>query len=260
MAEFKTMARALDLKMATVFAALEASGKADNTLVICTTDHGIAFPRMKCNLHDSGTGVMLILRGPGGFTGGKVCDGMVSHIDIFPTICDVTGIEKPAWLEGNSIIPWANGKAEKIRDEVFAEVNFHAATEPMRSVRTGRYKYIKRYDGLKHPVLPNCDDGYAKSVWTDNGWSGTAPDAEMLYDLTFDPNETNNLVAKPEMKDVLAEMRSKVRNWMEKTGDPLLSGSLEIPKGAMLNKVDAYSPASIEDDIVTEGGVWTVPE
>src|SRR5690348_17626702 len=50
----------------------EASGLADNTLIICTTDHGIAFPGAKTTLTDRGIGVMLMMRGPGGFTGGKV--------------------------------------------------------------------------------------------------------------------------------------------------------------------------------------------
>ena len=51
--------------------ALETNGLAANTLVISTTDHGIAFPDMKCNLFDFGMGVSLIMRGPGGFSGGS---------------------------------------------------------------------------------------------------------------------------------------------------------------------------------------------
>jgi arylsulfatase A-like enzyme len=50
-------------------------------------------------------GVSLIMRGPGGFSGGKVCDAMVSHIDLFPTICDLVGIEHPSWLQGKSLLP-----------------------------------------------------------------------------------------------------------------------------------------------------------
>ncbi len=79
----------LDNAYGQILAALEENGLADNTLVICSTDHGIAFPRMKCNLTDHGTGVMLIVRGPGGFTGGRICDSLVSHIDLYPTICDL---------------------------------------------------------------------------------------------------------------------------------------------------------------------------
>ncbi|MBV9690334.1 MAG: sulfatase, partial [Ktedonobacteraceae bacterium] len=88
MGAFKRSARELDRGIAVVLDALDANGLAENTLVICTTDHGIAFPRMKANLTDHGIGVMLIMRGPGAFSGGLVCDALVSQIDLFPTICD----------------------------------------------------------------------------------------------------------------------------------------------------------------------------
>ena len=95
-ADFTAAARRLDSYMGIVFDALESRGVAENTLVMCTTDHGIAFPFMKCNLTDHGIGVMLILRGPRGCAGGKVVDAMVSHIDLFPTICELAGIPAPA--------------------------------------------------------------------------------------------------------------------------------------------------------------------
>ena len=83
MAAFKASARVLDEGVGAVLDALDDAGLADNTLVICTTDHGPAFPAMKCNLTDHGIGVMLIMRG-GGFTGGRVLDTMISHVDVFP--------------------------------------------------------------------------------------------------------------------------------------------------------------------------------
>ena len=67
-------------------------------MVICTTDHGIPFPGMKCALTDHGTDVMLILRGPGGFFSGKVINALVSQLDIFPTICDLLELDIPPWL------------------------------------------------------------------------------------------------------------------------------------------------------------------
>jgi len=70
MAEFKASARVLDNCMGKIFDAIEENGLSENTLVVCTTDHGIAFPKMKCNLTDHGTGVMLIMRGPNGLVGG----------------------------------------------------------------------------------------------------------------------------------------------------------------------------------------------
>jgi arylsulfatase A-like enzyme len=78
MASFKTSARSLDQGVGTVLNALDETELADDTLVILTTDHGLAFPDAKATLTDRGLGVMLILRGPGGFHGGRVHDGLVS--------------------------------------------------------------------------------------------------------------------------------------------------------------------------------------
>ena len=242
MARFKASARILDHKMGVVFEALERSGLADNTLVICTTDHGIAFPRMKCNLHDSGTGVLLIIRGPGGFTGGKVIDAMTSHMDIFPTICDLLQIPRPDWLRGKSLLPLVRGELDAIHEELFFEVNYHAAYEPMRAARTSRWKYIRRYDGRSRPVLPNCDDGESKSLWMDHGWREAPVPEESLFDLVFDPHEANNLANSPLHQDVLADMRARMARWMKETRDPLLAGGLLPPATAMANDPDGISP------------------
>ena len=77
MAAYKASASILDNSIGAVLDVLDENGLAENTLVICTTDHGLAFPGMKCNLTDHGIGVMLIMRGPGGFTRRKSlrCDG-----------------------------------------------------------------------------------------------------------------------------------------------------------------------------------------
>lgn len=242
MAAYLASARTLDAKMGFVLDALERSGLAANTLVICTTDHGVAFPRMKCTLTDAGTGVMLMLRGPGGFAGGHVCDALVSHVDVFPTLCDLLGIAPPDWLQGVSLMPLVNGTATTVRDEVFAEVNFHAAAEPMRAVRTTRWKYIRRYDDRTRPVLPNCDDGLSKTFLLAQDWAERALDAEALYDLAFDPLEMANLAARPEAAATLEDMRGRLRRWMEATADPLLDGKIEAPATAKLNDPDGLSP------------------
>ena len=242
MAWFTAEARVLDGKIGCVLDALERNGLAGNTLVICTTDHGIAFPRMKCNLTDAGIGVMLILRGPGGFTGGTVCDGLISQVDIFPTLCDLIGLDPPDWLQGTSLMPVIRGEAAEVREELFAEINYHAAYEPQRCVRTRRWKYIRRFDHRAGPVLPNCDDSPSKTLWLGNGWRETAPPEEALYDLVFDPNETNNLVGHPAAAAARIEMKQRLERWMRDTDDPLLSGGVPAPAGAVVNDPDGTSP------------------
>ena len=182
MALFMQSAATLDRKMGVVFDALEESGLADHTLIICTTDHGIAFPRMKCNLEDSGTKVMLIMKDGREFRGGKVIDGMVNNIDIFPTICDYLEIDAPAWLEGQSLMPLVRGQKEDVNEAVYFEINYHAAYEPMRAVRTRRWKYIRYTD--------------------------VTPVVEALFDLSHDPHETTNLADAPALTKVRDELTS----------------------------------------------------
>ncbi len=185
---------------------------------------------------------MLILRGPGGFTGGKATDALVSHIDLFPTICDLVGVEHPEYLQGRSLLPLVTGEAEEIRDAIFAEKSYHVAYEPERCVRTHRWKYIRRFGDRTLPVLPNVDDGPSKDLLLANGWAERSIPHEQLYNLVFDPNEGCNVAGAPALSGVLDEMRARLDAWMRETDDPLLHGPVPAPPGAELNDPDQLSP------------------
>lgn len=239
-ARYAAHVRLLDQQMGHVFEALKRNGLWENTLVICTTDHGLAFPRMKCTLTDSGTGVLLIMRGPGGFSGGRVCDSLVSHLDIFPTMCDLIGIPPPERLEGVSMMPLAKDETAEIREEIHAEINYHVAYQPERMVRTKRWKYIRRFDEREKPVLPNTDDSLSKTLWLDAGWP--KPEHEMLFDLILDPNESRNLVRDPDHRNILKDMRNRLRQWQGKTDDPILKGHIPPTKDAVFSDINSVSP------------------
>lgn len=244
MAAFKASARSLDQGVGAVLGALDAYGMADNTLIIFTTDHGLPFPNAKATLYDRGIGVMLMLRGPGGFTGGKVSDAMVSHLDIYPTVCELLDIPAPDWLQGKSLMPLVRGDATQIRDALFIEKTFHVAYEPERAVRTPRWKYIRRFDEThRAPVLANCDDGPTKDLLVERGWGEREIAMEQLYDLTFDPNEACNAVDAPANAAVLSDLRERLESWMHETSDPLADGPISPPPGITLNSPDQLSPA-----------------
>jgi N-sulfoglucosamine sulfohydrolase len=242
MAGFNASARLLDAGVDVVLDALDQHCLADNTLVIATTDHGMAFPHMKCTLTDHGIGVALIIRGPGGFRGGQICDALVSQIDLFPTICDLVGLVRPAWLQGRSLMPLVHGATSEINDAIFAEVTYHAAYEPQRAIRTQHWKYIRRFDTRDGPVLPNVDDSPSKALWLEHNWHARRVDTEQLYDLMFDPNETNNRVDDPSLHHVLSKLRSQLTTWMQATHDPLLNGPVPLPPGGQANDPDGRSP------------------
>lgn len=244
MAFFIDSVRTLDRKIEHVLDSIERNGWGNNTLVICTTDHGIAFPMMKCHLTDHGIRVMLVMRGPSGYNGGKVVDGLVSHIDVFPTICELAGIASPDWLQGTSLSPLVKGEVAQVREEVFAEVNYHAAYEPQRAVRTKRWKYIRRYGDRGLPVMPNCDDSITKSTFVELGWRERKVPYERLYDTVYDPSENNNLAGQPEAVSILTHMRAKLDQWMVSTGDPLVDHDVVPPdEKGMLNDPSGLSPS-----------------
>lgn len=242
MAAYHASARVLDDAAGAVLGALDRAGLAETTLVISTTDHGLAFPAMKCTLTDHGIGVSLILRGPGGCAGGRVVDGMVSHIDLFPTLCDLLALPRPAWLQGTSLLPLVRGERAAVNAAIYAEVTYHAAYEPQRAARTTRWKYIRRFDGRTRPVLPNVDDSPSKDLWLAHGWYERAVDAEQLYDLVFDPHEARNRAADPTYATVRQEMANRLARWMAETDDPLLRGPVPPPPGAQINDPDGFSP------------------
>lgn len=101
MADYMTSVREVDRCMGLVLDALRDSGLWEDTILLLTTDHGIAFPHMKCNLYDTGTGVTLCIKPAGNWCTPRALDALVSQLDVFPTLCDLLHLEKPDWLQGD---------------------------------------------------------------------------------------------------------------------------------------------------------------
>jgi N-sulfoglucosamine sulfohydrolase len=243
MASFKQSARSLDQGVGAVLNALDERDLADDTLVILTTDHGLPFPGAKATLLDSGIGVLLIVRGLGGFHGGRVVDALVSQIDLYPTICALAGIEPPSFVQGRSLMPVVRREVREVNEEVFAELTYHAAYDPQRAIRTRRHKYIRLFGDRLEPVLPNVDDGPTKDLLVAAGYGTRPRPRERLHDLVFDPMETDNLVDDPDHADVLDDLRDRLDAWMRQTDDPLLDGPVAPPDGAELNDPAGVSAA-----------------
>ena len=232
-----------------IFDTLTESKLWDDTLVIFTTDHGIAFPKMKCSLYDTGMGVAFMIRLPGENKQKKVIDAMISQLDVYPTICDYLGLPKPQWLEGISMKPLLEGTEEKIRDQVFAEVTYHAAYEPKRCIRTERYKFIECFDAYPYPTFCNTDDGESKSYLMEHEWKELAPEKYQLYDLVQDPTERRNLAKDLAHQEILKELKDRLYQWMKDTEDPLLAGKVEKPAGARVNKKTTLHPTDKDYEV-----------
>ena len=240
-AAYKASARSLDHGIGSVLNALHENQLDRDTLVICTTDHGLAFPTAKASLLDRGIGVMLMMCGPG-MPPGAAHDELVSQIDVFPTICEIAGIERPPWLQGRSLVPLVSGSEQPgTRTEVFSELTYHAAYEPQRAIRTDRFKYVRRFDDYPRPILPNCDDSPSKDAYLGRGWAERPVPRETLHDLFFNPGEGRSLIDDPSYAPVLRDLRGRLERWMEDTADPLLDGPVPAPPGARINAQDQVS-------------------
>jgi N-sulfoglucosamine sulfohydrolase len=240
-AAYKASARSLDHGIGSVLNTLHETGLDRNTLVICTTDHGLAFPTAKASLLDRGIGVMLIMRGPG-MPPGVAHDELVSQLDIFPTICEIADIDAPSWLQGRSLVPLVSGaEPAGTRSEVFAELTYHAAYEPQRAIRTERFKYVRRFDEYPYPVLANCDESPSKDAYLDRGWATRPVARERLHDLFFNPGEGHNSIDDPDYAEVAGDLRSRLEAWMVQTSDPLLDGPVPAPPGARINAQEQRS-------------------
>jgi len=255
-----------DRNIGRVLDALEESGRLHDTLLIYTTDHGIAFPGHKCTLTGRGTGAALMVRLPdsvvegSGLKASQICDVPVSHLDIVPTVLELIGGRRGgpkeagepevepevAGLRGVSLVPLLNGVGERQFFEerlLFSSISYHAAYEPYRAVRSHSYSYIKGAPPVEL-VLPNIDDSPSKKELTENypGHPFLHPAAEQLYDLSADPHELSNTAADPWYADVRIRMAGELEHWMRQTQDPLLQGAVPAPDGAVITSRNDYSP------------------
>jgi arylsulfatase A-like enzyme len=241
LADYHYSVHLADACIGRVLDTIRQTGRGEDTLVIITTDHGIAFPNMKCNLTDVGMGVCLMMNYPGNESVGESCNALVSHLDVYPTICDLLGLEAPSHLEGKSLRPLFEKQSDSVRDVVFSEVNYHACYEPMRCVRTERYKLIRRFDPDGR-VLANCDDSLSKEVLIQHGWADDTLVEFELYDLLLDPSETCNRAELEEYREIKQELEQCLMDWMQATNDPILKGPIPRPVGALINSRESVSP------------------
>ena len=223
----------VDIAIGKIIQCLEKLGLRKNTLFIYTTDHGSPFPRAKCTLYDPGIKIALIMDCPELeiVSGGKVIDYMISNIDLLPTILDLIGAKKPKNIEGISFLPVLENKFGNFRNEIYTEKTFHKIYDPMRSIRTEKFKYIRNFE--------SSDTLYQMPLDVQRGLSGkfllenikALRSEEELYDLENDPNEQDNLVNNSSYQKILLELRQRLFDWMIKTNDPLLKGKIEPQNG-----------------------------
>ncbi|MEW6359390.1 MAG: sulfatase-like hydrolase/transferase [Planctomycetota bacterium] len=179
-----------------VLDALRSRGLMDDTILIFTSDHGeqlgchTLFQKMVC--YEESIHIPFILRAPGQTPGRR--EQLAGHNDILPTILDYAGIGIPDAVQGVSLRGIAEHPETPSRSEIFSEYNGNVAHRWFqRTVVTDQYKYIYNHGDIAE-----------------------------LYDLRNDPLEMTNLAGRRETASVEADLRGRLRKWMETSGDFLL--------------------------------------
>ncbi len=223
-------AQTSDRDMGDIIARLKQEGLYDNTIIVVTADHGVALPRSKQFLYDEGLHIPLIIRFPARLAPGKVSRELVCNLDVVPTLLDLAGINRPAYLQGGSLAD-PNRKEPKY---IFAGRDKMDDThDAMRTVRSQDFRYIlnlmperpycqfNRYKEDNYPGLALLNVLHLQGKLTpeqDAFMKDRKPDEE-LYDLWSDPGEVHNLAGNPKYADTLKEFRSQLSQWRTKVGD-----------------------------------------
>jgi arylsulfatase A-like enzyme len=223
----------LDENIGKVMAELERQNVADNTLILFISDNGRPFPGAKTTLYDSGIHTPLLARWPRRIKRGSVANGLVSSIDLAPTILQLAGVAIPPTAQGKSFAATLSNPKAKTRDAIYAEKNWHDYEDRARAVRTERFKYI-RNDYPDLPGTPSADAGRSPTMDAirrlHKEGKLTAHQArifrrprpaEELYHVLADPREVNNLANDPRHAGTLAEMRERLNAWGRETNDKM---------------------------------------
>ncbi len=228
LAQLQGAIAAMDEGVGRILAAIDARDDRDDTWVVFTTDHGLAMPRAKATMYDAGIGVALIMRWPAaGLCGGRRSNALVSHVDLVPTLLEGLGLPPAEGLHGSSYWPVLTRESDAHRRLLFAEKTFHTAYEPMRAVRSERYKLIAHLevdvmnvpgDVLRSPIAAQMVDEIVRE----------RPQLE-LYDVVDDPEERRNRIDDPALAEVAADLKRELVAWMRATDDPLLAGPIPSP-------------------------------
>ncbi|MCJ7703779.1 MAG: sulfatase-like hydrolase/transferase, partial [Anaerolineales bacterium] len=174
----------------------------ENTYIILTCDHGEMGGAHRLwgkgpAMYEEITHVPFIIQQPGGSNWGSQNPTPVSQADILPTMLDLAGLEIPPILDGESLVPYLNGKVDLDRD-VIIEFNRYeiehdswGGFQPVRSIISGKYKLVIN---LLH--------------------------SDELYSLNRDPAEVVNLIHHYDFKEIRDDLHNRLIEWMNLKRDP----------------------------------------
>ncbi len=189
--EYYAIITHMDAQIGRILDSLEKSGKADNTYIVFSADHGLGCGHHallgKQNMYDHSIRVPWIIAGPG-VPAAKSIDGAIYLQDAMPTILELAGAPVPDYVQFHSVLPMIKGTKKRNYDSIYG-----AYTMLQRQVTIDDWKLIY------YPKIQRS----------------------RLYNLGKDPQETKDLSGSPEHAKRISRMMKVMKDWQPVTGDPL---------------------------------------
>jgi uncharacterized sulfatase len=254
---------------------LADAGQLENTLVVVTSDNGMAFPRAKANCYEYGIHMPLAICWPKRVPGKRVVDDLVSFVDLAPTYLEVAGLKPSSDMAGKSLVGLlesdASGIVQPSRDAVYSARERHSSSRwnnlayPQRALRTQRYLYIRNFRPERWPAgTPQKLDAKGNLGPMHGGYHdidacptlsfliANADDEKIarylhlavdhrpaveIFDIEKDAACLNNLADNPDYAKQKEELAARLEAYLRKTGDPRI-----LDGGDIFETYKRYSP------------------
>ncbi|MBC8152018.1 MAG: sulfatase [Bacteroidetes bacterium] len=201
----------MDAQIGLLMDALKTNGLDKNTIVVLWGDHGwhLGDHGMWCKHtnFEQATRAPLIIAAPG-FRAGQKTRSLTEFVDIFPTLCDLTGIKTPDALAGKSLVPILRKPTEQVKTYAVSQYPRDGDKVMGYAIRTDRYRYVAWFE---HEFRKN------------RVMAGSKPKAVELYDYRKDPNETVNVANDKAFESVAGQHAQLLREFLQNQSQPMAS-------------------------------------
>ncbi|NJB84341.1 arylsulfatase A-like enzyme [Lewinella marina] len=203
LADYYAMITATDAQIQRVLDALEASGQADNTIVVFSSDNGLAVGQHgllgKQSVYEHSVKVPLVFRGPGIPENHRV-DALAYLHDVFPTLCELIGLPVPESVQTESLAPVLKQQEAEVRESM--HYGYNAGPNDQRIDQRGAHRAVRQGD---YKLIVSSKDGVV---------------THQLFNLAEDPWEMDDLSGNAELEQKKAELLAELKSLIEQTGDP----------------------------------------
>ncbi len=238
-ARYRDLHRKVDREIGAFLEQMKGDGLMENTIIFYYGDHGGALPRSKGYIYESGLNVPLVVYVPDKWKHlapvemGTSSDAFVQFIDFAPTVLNLAGIAVPDQMDGKPFLgKGVTSKNLDQRNTTFGHADrFDEKYDLVRSLRKGKYKYIRNYQPFNIDALFNFYryKMLAYKEWQERFENGKLTEvqrqffetrgSEALYDIDQDPHEIHNLAKDPSFQMVLKELRSELQGQVKSMPD-----------------------------------------